>query len=112
MVITRFTPCYIIEAVDNKRIRTLIRQLGESEFEGFAHRESALMEAIGLTAPESLASMDQISSFVSSEKPSSTAPALVPAAIKGRATLDDQANVAVRGISRSRPIVVWKAGYD
>ena len=49
--------------------------------------------------------MAHISSFVSSENPSSTAPARVPAAMRGLATLEDHANVAVLGISRKRSML-------
>ena len=41
------------------------------------------------------------SSWVSFEKSASTAPAFVPVAKKGESVPGDQANVAVRGISRS-----------
>lgn len=45
------------------------------------------------------------SNWVSLEKSASTAPALVPVAINGKAVPGDQANVAVRGMSRRRTMM-------
>lgn len=47
------------------------------------------------------------SNCVSFEKSASTAPALVPVAINGAAAPVDHANVAVRGISRRRTILIY-----
>ena len=47
-------------------------------------------------------SKSQSSSLVSSEKSASTAPALVPVITSGLPEPGDQANTAVRGISRNR----------
>ena len=48
------------------------------------------------------------SSWVSLEKSASTAPALVPVATNGAVAPGDHAKVAVRGISRSLTILIYK----
>jgi len=52
------------------------------------------------------------SNWVSLEKSASTAPALVPVAINGKAVPGDQANVAVRGISRRRTMMKGEEDGD
>ena len=73
-----------------------------------SYRESVTRLANGCASdpcPPLPESKSQISSLVSSEKSASTAPARVPVATSGFAIPFDQAKAAVRGISRTRPIV-------
>ena len=68
------------------------------------YRESVAILAAGwssMPCPVLFKFKSHSSSCVSFEKSASTAPALVPVAINGDETLDDQAKVAVRGISRN-----------
>lgn len=74
-------------------------------YSGKTNLESVLILAIGWSSrPCSWVSRfkSQSSSFVSSEKSSSTAPARVPVTSSGLSVPDDQAKAAVRGISLSR----------
>ena len=73
-----------------------------------AYLESVLMLAVGCNSTVCSRlprSKSHSSNWVSLEKSASTAPALVPVAIHGKAVPGDQANVAVRGISRRRTIM-------
>lgn len=79
-----------------------------SSFQCNAYFESTAMLAMGWSSrPCSWLSKfrSQSSSFTSSEKLSSTAPARVPVTRSGLAGPDDQAKAAVRGISLNRTIV-------
>ena len=71
------------------------------------HLESTPILATGCSSPAWLfpRSRSHSSNCVSFEKSASTAPAFVPVTIEGAVALGDHANVAVRGISRSRTIV-------
>lgn len=82
------------------------------------YRESVTMLDKGLMSESWVVfseSRSHNSSFVSSEKSESTAPARVPVATRGLAMLVDHAKAAVRGICRIRPIsrdvgrFVWKS---
>ena len=68
-----------------------------------SYRESVLRLAIDCSSSflyNPSRSKSHTSNWVSFEKPSSTAPALVPVASKMEDALGDQAKVAVRGMSR------------
>jgi hypothetical protein len=71
-----------------------------------------LAEGLSSCGPGWSSPKSQSSKTVSFEKSASTAPALVPVAIKGNAVPGDQAKVAVRGISRRRTMVMWKEGIQ
>lgn len=82
---------------------------------GQTHFESTAMLAMGCSSsPCSWLSRlrSHNSSFTSSEKLSSTAPARVPVTKRGFAGPEDQANAAVRGISLNRTMLPLSCGIS